>query len=107
MKLRINKIFIGGLLLGMMHAVFAQQETDSIDVQQVTVIKSFTPSLQDVFKIRQSPEDLATLTVKKQTVTNTIFSVPVASTFVPTKGSARKLVTKKMAPQFNSVQTAA
>ena len=102
MKLRINKIFIGGLLLGMMHAVFAQQETDSIDVQQVTVIKSFTPSLQDVFKIRQSPEDLATLTVKKQTVTNTIFSVPVASTFVPTKGSARKLVTKKMAPQFNS-----
>lgn len=83
-------------------SAWSQQRTDSIDVQQITVIKSFTPSLQDVFKIRQSPEDLSTLATEKQTVTQTISSVPVASTFVPTKGSARKLATKKLPPKFNS-----
>lgn len=79
-----------------------EKEKDSIDVQEVTVIKSYSPSLQDVFKILQSPEDILSEESKKQEVEYRIFSVPVASTFIPSKGSARKLIPKKIKPQFNS-----
>ena len=31
------------------------QEEEDLGTQEVTVIKSYTPSLQDVFKLRESP----------------------------------------------------
>ena len=78
------------------------QERENIGVQEVTVIKSYTPSLQDVFKLRQSPTVIDSIIAPKKEVSYSIFSVPVASTFVPSKGSARKLQPKKKKPQFNS-----
>jgi len=78
------------------------QERENIGVQEVTVIKSYTPSLQDVFKLRQSPSVIDSIIAPKKEVSYSIFSVPVASTFVPSKGSARKLQPKKKKPQFNS-----
>ena len=78
------------------------QERENIGVQEVTVIKSYTPSLQDVFKLRQSPTVIDSIIAPKKEVSYSMFSVPVASTFVPSKGSARKLQPKKKKPQFNS-----
>ena len=78
------------------------QVKDSIGTQEVTVIKSYTPSLQDVFKLRESPMVLDSILSPKKPVDFEIFSVPVASTFIPSKGTPRKLQPKKTKPQFNS-----
>ncbi len=79
-----------------------QEEQEDLGTQEVTVIKSYTPSLQDVFKIRESPATIDSIVAPKKAVEYSIFSVPVASTFIPSKGSARKLKSKKQKPQFNS-----
>ena len=94
-----TKFFLFALFLSSF--VFAQEEED-LGTQEVTVIKSYTPSLQDVFKLRESPEVIDSIIAPKKTVDYQIFSVPVASTFVPSKGTARKLQPKKTKPQFNS-----
>lgn len=93
------------ILLWLMTVSFAlghAQLKDSIGTQEVTVIKSYTPSLQDVFKLRESPTLLDSILSPKKPVDFEIFSVPVASTFIPSKGSPRKLQPKKTKPQFNS-----
>ena len=82
--------------------VFAQEEEEDLGTQEVTVIKSYTPSLQDVFKLRESPKIIDSIVSPKKKVSYEIFSVPVASTFVPSKGTARKLQPKKTKSQFNS-----
>ena len=72
-----------------------QDEKEDLGIQEVTVIKSYTPSLQDVFKIRESPATIDSIVAPKKGVEYSVFSVPVASTFIPSKGSARKLKPKK------------
>lgn len=94
-----TKFFLFALFLTSF--VFAQEEED-LGTQEVTVIKSYTPSLQDVFKLRESPKVIDSIVAPKKSVDYEIFSVPVASTFVPSKGTARKLQPKKSKPQFNS-----
>ena len=95
-----TKFFLFALFLTSF--VFAQEEEEDLGTQEVTVIKSYTPSLQDVFKLRESPKVIDSLVAPKKSVDYEIFSVPVASTFVPSKGTARKLQPKKSKPQFNS-----
>ena len=94
------KFFLFALFLTSI--VFAQDEKEDLGTQEITVIKSYTPSLQDVFKLRESPKVIDSIVAPKKSVDYAIFSVPVASTFVPSKGTARKLQPKKRTPQFNS-----
>lgn len=98
----MNKIKLFLFFLFFTLFVFAQEEEEDLGTQEVTVIKSYTPSLQDVFKLRESPKIIDSIVSPKKTVNYEIFSVPVASTFVPSKGTARKLQPKKTKPQFNS-----
>lgn len=98
----MNKVTLLTVVLIFPLFVFAQEEKEDIGTQEVTVIKSYTPSLQDVFKLRNSPATLDSIVAPKKEVEYSIFSVPVASTFIPSKGTARKLVPKKQKPQFNS-----
>ena len=98
----MNKVTLLAIVLIFPLFVFAQEEREDLGTQEVTVIKSYTPSLQDVFKLRNSPETLDSIVAPKKAVEYNIFSVPVASTFIPSKGTARKLIPKKQKPQFNS-----
>ena len=98
----MNKVTLLAVVLIFPLFVYAQEEKEDIGTQEVTVIKSYTPSLQDVFKLRNSPETLDSIVAPKKEVEYSIFSVPVASTFIPSKGTARKLVPKKQKLQFNS-----
>ena len=70
-------------------AVFAQKrEKDTIDTDVVNVVKPYTPTISDAFKVKEIPSlDDSTNTVKKEVKYN-IFSIPVASTFTPAKGKA-------------------
>lgn len=68
---------------------FAQERTkDTLDPEVVTVVKAYTPTVADAFKIKETPTlDDKTNTTKKEIKYN-IFSIPVASTFTPAKGKA-------------------
>lgn len=72
--------------------VFAQERTkDTIDDQIVNVVKPYTPTISDAFKIKDTPKLNDSSTVKKKEVKYNIFSIPVASTFTPAKGKAAKV----------------
>ncbi len=77
-------------------AIFAQVEKDSLGVEQVNVVKPYTPSISDAFKVKENPSLKRKDSVVKQKVNYTIYSVPVASTFTPAKGKAKGL---KRAPK--------
>ena len=90
------------LLMGLLFSfftVFGQEEEREIGVQEVTVIKSYTPSLSEVFKIRDQPVVIDSIGQEKRNVNYSIFSVPVVSTFVPSKGTAKVLQKKKVSPK--------
>lgn len=71
---------------------FAQDRTkDTIDSQTVNVIKPYTPTISDAFKIKDIPSLDDANTIKKKDVKYNIFSIPVASTFTPAKGKAAKV----------------
>ncbi|WP_178989370.1 porin family protein [Winogradskyella schleiferi] len=64
------------------------QEKDTIADQTVNVIKPYTPTISDAFKIKDNPTLADSTTVEKKEIKYNIFSIPVASTFTPAKGKA-------------------
>ena len=84
---KIKYIFIIAVLAST--TTFAQERTkDTLDPEVVTVVKPYTPTVADAFKIKEQPTlDDETTTTKKEIKYN-IFSIPVASTFTPAKGKA-------------------
>ena len=89
-------------LLSSFFTVFGQEDEVTIGVQEVTVIKSYTPSLSEVFKIREQPLVIDSIGREKRKMNYSIFSIPVASTFIPSKGSAKVLQKKKSTPKYNA-----
>jgi hypothetical protein len=65
--MKYNKIFIAfWLALSLSFVAQAQeQETDDLGTQEVTVVKSYSPSQKSVFKIRTNPEIDDSLVQKK------------------------------------------
>ena len=83
------KYKIAVLLMLVFTFTFAQERTkDTIDDQTVNVIKPYTPTISDAFKIKDKPSLDDANTIKKKEVKYNIFSIPVASTFTPAKGKA-------------------
>jgi hypothetical protein len=71
-------------------AVFSQKK-EKISTEEINVVKPFSPTVSEAFKINVKPEiDSVDLGAKKE-VTYSINSVPVASTFTPAKGKAKTL----------------
>ncbi|RNC84981.1 MAG: TonB-dependent receptor [Winogradskyella sp.] len=83
---------ITSLLLVVSFFGFSQERTkDTIDDQKINVIKPYTPTISDAFKIKDKPSLEDANTIKKKEVKYNIFSIPVASTFTPAKGRAAKV----------------
>ncbi len=79
-------------------AVHAQDDPDStIGTEVVNVVKPYTPTISDAFKVKATPKLNDSITTAKKKVTYSIFSVPVASTFTPAKGKAANV---KKAPKI-------
>ncbi|NNC70054.1 MAG: TonB-dependent receptor, partial [Flavobacteriaceae bacterium] len=85
--------------------IFAQNRTkDTIDTEEITVLRPYSPSVSDAFKIKVNPE--ITDSIAKKQVNYSIFSVPVASTFTPAKGKAKVLRVDPSAPVYENFITA-
>ncbi len=68
---------------------FAQERTkDTLDPEVVNVVKPYTPTISDAFKVKETPTLDDETTSTKKVIKYNIFSIPVASTFTPAKGKA-------------------
>lgn len=70
--------------------VFGQEtKKDSIKSEVIEVVTSYTPKVTDAFKIRKKPQIQLKDKSQKSKLTYTIFSAPVASTFIPKSGTVK------------------
>ena len=75
--------------------VFSQKRTttkkakDTLKTEVINVITSYSPTISDAFKIKKNPTVKEKLKSKKEKLEYKIFSVPVASTFIPRSGTFR------------------
>ncbi|MEZ4779899.1 MAG: TonB-dependent receptor [Flavobacteriaceae bacterium] len=83
---RLRDLFI--LFLLFFSNSLLSQEKDNLGTEVVTVVKPYTPTISDAFKVKETPVLNDTDTIQKKEVRYEIFSVPVASTFTPSKGKA-------------------
>ncbi len=82
-------------------------QDNELGTETVTVVKSYSPSVADAFKITTVPELNDSVALKKKDIQYSIFSVPVASTFSPEKGKATPVQKVKTEKIYNtSVSTA-
>ena len=81
------------------------QEKETIGSETVVVVKPYTPSVSDAFKVKAKPVLNDSVNLAKKAVSYKIFSVPVASTFTPAKGTAAKVEKAKPIKAFDNYVT--
>ena len=98
MKLSKN-LFVCLLLtsFGILHA----QEED-LGTETVTVVRSYRPAVSDAYKVKPLPSINDSIISTKIPVQYSIFSVPVASTFVPAKGQAATVAQAEREKLYNT-----
>lgn len=94
-------LFIFGLMLG---SVLAQdQAAEALATQEVLVVKSYSPSLSDAFKISTAPQLPDSLKEQKKRLVYKIKPVAVKSTFEPNKASPLTLKKRTSSTPFNTL----
>lgn len=83
--------------------LFAQD--NPLGSETVIVVKPYTPSVNDAFKIPETPVLGDSVNLEKKPVKYSIFSVPVASTFTPSKGQATTVERAKRVKLYNNYAT--
>ena len=91
-------------------ATFAQdkdgeQQEDDLDTEVVNIVKPYTPTISDAFKVKETPMLNDSVTTQKKEVRYEIFSVPVASTFTPAKGKAETVEKAKPIKLYDNYAT--
>lgn len=85
--------------------IWSQKEDKDLGTEVVNVVKPYTATLSDAFKIKETPVLEDQENTKKEVVKYNIFSFPVASTFVPAKGKAAALDKEEKPKLFNNYAT--
>lgn len=97
----MNKLLILISLSFFSWVIYAQQPKDTLNTEVINVVKPYQPSISDAFKINEAPEVVPEST-GKEAVQIKIKSVPVASTFTPSKGKAKGVSKPKKIPVYNN-----
>ena len=98
---RIENSFLLSLFaLGIITA--QENEQEPIGTQEVLVVKSYTPSLSDAFKIKSVPKLSDSLTSLEKKLVYELKKVPVISTFEPNKASPLRLQQRKSSTPYNT-----
>ncbi|TNJ43575.1 TonB-dependent receptor [Tamlana fucoidanivorans] len=74
-----------------------KKKSDTLTTGVIDVVKPYTPSISDAFKVKEVPVLDDETTDRKKEINYNIFSFPVASTFTPAKGKAASV--EKKAPE--------
>jgi hypothetical protein len=99
MQKKIQLSIIAGLLLVL--GAYGQDEKD-LGTETVTVVKPYSPTVSDAFKIKSAPVLNDSIVLAKKEIKYSIFSVPVASTFTPAKGKAATVEKARPEKLYNS-----
>lgn len=100
------KIYTSLIVILAIQFSFAQKKDDNIGTEVVNVVKPYTPTISDAYKVKEVPVLDDTETANKEEIKYQIFSFPVASTFAPAKGKAAavdKAKEEKLFPNFLTV----
>ncbi|MFT6416685.1 MAG: hypothetical protein ACI81G_000860 [Gammaproteobacteria bacterium] len=98
----------GVLLLGIFcvsQVAVAQEDEQDLGTEVVNVVKPYTPTISDAFKVKATPVLNDSVNTSKKKVTYGIFSVPVASTFTPAKGKAANVKKAKKIKLYDNYAT--
>lgn len=106
MKVNLYKIVFVTVLLGT-QIIVGQKKDENIGSEVVNVVKPYTPTISDAFKVKETPSMEDEETAKKENIQYSIFSFPVASTFTPSKGKAANVDKTEKEKLFNNYATLA
>lgn len=96
-------LFSTSVLLLFHFTAFSQEK--ELGTEVVDIVKPYSPTISDAFKVNASPSiNDSTITQKKE-VKYSIFSVPVASTFTPEKGKAANIEKTKREKFYDNYAT--
>ena len=108
MKINFKNI-IAFILVLIVQVSFAQKKDpkkdENIGTEVVNVVKPYTPTISDAFKVSETPVLDDADNNKKEVIKYNIFSFPVASTFTPSKGKAEGVEKEKQVKLFNNYAT--
>jgi hypothetical protein len=93
--MNLNQKFSLFLWLGIVTCFQSFAQRDTITTDKLIIVKQYSPTVNDAFKIKQRPSEKDTIIQQRQTITYSFIDVPVASTFTPAKGTASGV---RMAP---------
>jgi len=96
---------VGIFLLLFSQFSFAQDKKDNIGTEVVNVVKPYTPTISDAFKVKEVPVITTDENAKKEIVKYSILPFPVASTFSPSKGNAQSVEKAKQDRLFKNYAT--
>ena len=98
--MRMTRILLLSLILFSLGSLSAQEE--DLGTETVTVVRSYRPTVSEAYKIRPVPDLNDSIVARKIPIQYSIFSVPVASTFVPAKGQAATVAKTEREKLFNT-----
>lgn len=84
-----------------------EREQDTLNPDVIQVIKPYTPTVSDAFKVKEVPSLDDETTATKKEIQYNIFSFPVASTFTPAKGKAAEVDEEAPAKLYDNYATLA
>jgi hypothetical protein len=105
LSIRLLSICLLSICLLLSQFSFAQKKEENIGTEVVNVVKPYTPTISDAFKVTETPELNDEGNTKKETIKYNIFSFPVASTFTPSKGKAEGVEKETQAHLYNNYAT--
>ncbi|WP_313115134.1 TonB-dependent receptor [Aequorivita sediminis] len=83
----------------------ANAQEKELDPEVVNIVKPYTPTISDAFKVKETPSLNDSVSTIKKVVKYSIFSVPVASTFTPAKGKATNVEKAKPVKLYDNYAT--
>ncbi|MGQ3086983.1 MAG: TonB-dependent receptor, partial [Flavobacterium sp.] len=104
MKTKLRYIAIAIAFAGAQQA-FAQKKDENIGTEVVNVVKPYTPTISDAFKVKETPVIEDEQEKQKEEIKYNIFSFPVASTFAPDKGKAATVDKEAREKYYNNYAT--
>lgn len=105
MKINFKNKTIILLFLTTFQLSLGQKKGESIGTETVNVVKPYSPTISDAFKVKENPSLDDKGNEAKETIKYSILSVPVASTFTPSKGKAEGVEKSKQERLFNNYAT--
>jgi hypothetical protein len=99
-----QKVLFSIPVLFLFHFSAFSQEKE-LDPEVVNIVKPYTPTISDAFKVKETPSLNDSISTTKKEVKYSIFSVPVASTFTPSKGKATTVEKTKPIKLYDNYAT--